>query len=110
MTFEVPPAGSRGPRFPGGPVVRGMMRVAAGLYRMTGGRSASSALLLTTIGARSGAPRVASLRRFDEGDRQWLIVGSKGGAADHPAWGHNLARNPDSAWIEIRPRGVKGRP
>jgi len=78
-----------------------MMRMAAGMYRMTGGRSARNALLLTTVGARSGESRVASLRRFDEGEGQWLVVGSKGGSAQHPAWIHNLARNPDKVSIEI---------
>lgn len=86
---------------PGGRVIRGMMRVAAGIYRMTGGRSGGTTLLLTTVGARSGEQRVASLRRFDEGLGQWLVVGSKGGAAEHPGWVHNLARNPDKGWIEV---------
>jgi deazaflavin-dependent oxidoreductase (nitroreductase family) len=101
MTIQVPPSGSRGKRFPGGRLVRGMMRMAAGMYRMTGGRSGSTSLLLTTVGARSGQPRVASLRRFDEGDGRWLVVGSKGGSAAHPAWIYNLARNPDNVWVEV---------
>src|SRR5215218_1726438 len=101
MTFQLPPSGTRGPRFPAGPLIRGMMRLAAGVDRLTGGRSSSKTLLLTTVGARTGEQRVASLRRFDEGKGQWLIVGSKGGAAAHPAWVHNLARNPDKAWVEL---------
>jgi deazaflavin-dependent oxidoreductase (nitroreductase family) len=86
---------------PGGRIVRGAMRVVAGLYRATGGRLGSSALLLTTVGARSGEQRVAWLRRFDEGDGRWLVVGSAGGAAKHPAWVHNLARSPDNVWVEV---------
>src|SRR5438552_2330074 len=101
MTFKLPPSGSRGVRFPSGRMVRGMMRMAAGVYRMTGGRSSRNALLLTTVGARSGEPRVASLRRFDDGEGRWLIVASKGGSAKHLAWIHNLARNPDKVLIEI---------
>jgi deazaflavin-dependent oxidoreductase (nitroreductase family) len=77
------------------------MRLVAGLYRATGGRSSGSALLLTTVGARSGEQRVASVRRFDDGDGRWLVVGSAGGAAKHPAWVYNLARNPDKVWVEI---------
>jgi deazaflavin-dependent oxidoreductase (nitroreductase family) len=101
MTIEVPPSGSRGRRFPSGRVVRGAMRVIAGLYRATGGRSCGSALLLTTVGARSREQRVASLRRFDEGEGRWLVVGSAGGAAKHPAWIHNLARSPDKVWVDV---------
>jgi deazaflavin-dependent oxidoreductase (nitroreductase family) len=82
-------------------MVRGMMRVAAGLYRATGGRSGRTALLLTTVGARSGEARVAWLRRFDEPDGRWLVVGSAGGTAKQPAWVHNLAHNPDKVWVEI---------
>jgi deazaflavin-dependent oxidoreductase (nitroreductase family) len=102
MTIEVPPSGSRGARMPGGRIMRGAMRVVAGLYRATGGRFGGNALLLTTVGARSGEQRVAWLRRFDEGDGRWLVVGSAGGAARHPAWIYNLARSPDRAWVEVR--------
>ena len=101
MTIELPPSGSRGRWMPGGLMVRGVMRVIAGLYRATGGRSGGSALLLTTVGARSGEQRVASLRRFDDGDGRWLVVGSAGGAAKHPAWIHNLARSPDKVWVDV---------
>jgi deazaflavin-dependent oxidoreductase (nitroreductase family) len=95
---------------PGGRIVRGAMRVVAGLYRATGGRSGGNALLLTTVGARSGEQRVAWLRRFDEGDGRWLVVGSAGGAAKHPAWVHNLARSPDRVWVEIRRERYKVTP
>jgi deazaflavin-dependent oxidoreductase (nitroreductase family) len=101
MTIEVPPSGSRGRRMPGGRIVRGAMRVMAAFYRATGGRLSGSALLLTTVGAQSGEQRVASLRRFDEGDGRWLVVGSAGGAARHPAWIHNLARSPDQVWVDV---------
>jgi deazaflavin-dependent oxidoreductase (nitroreductase family) len=86
---------------PGGRILRGGMRLVAALYRATGGRSSGSALLLTTVGARSGAQRVASVRRFDLADGRWLVVGSAGGAAKHPAWIHNIARNPDKVWVEV---------
>src|SRR5438552_12858876 len=101
MTIEVPPSASRGRRMPGGPIVRGAMRVMAGLYRATGGRAGGRALLLTTEGARSGEQRIAWLRRFDDGDGRWLVVGSAAGAAKHPAWIHNLARSPDKVWVDV---------
>jgi deazaflavin-dependent oxidoreductase (nitroreductase family) len=101
MTIVVPPSGSRGRRMPGGRMLRGAMRVMAGLYRATGGRSGGSALLLTTVGAKSGEQRVASVRRFNDGDGRWLVVGSAGGAPRHPAWIHNLARSPDKVWVDV---------
>jgi deazaflavin-dependent oxidoreductase (nitroreductase family) len=77
------------------------MRLVAGLYHATGGRSGRHSLILTTVGSRSGEQRVASLRRFDEGVGRWLVVGSAGGAAKHPAWIHNLAKNPDRIWVDV---------
>ena len=74
----------------------------ARLYRASGGRiGGHRTLLLTTVGARSGERRIASLRRFEEGSGRWLVVGSKGGAAEHPAWVFNLVRNPNQVWAEV---------
>jgi deazaflavin-dependent oxidoreductase (nitroreductase family) len=95
---------------PGGRVIRGGMRMVAGLYRLTGGRSGRTALLLTTVGARSGEQRTASLRRFDDGDGRWLVVASAGGTAKHPGWVQNLVRSPDKVWIEVGPDRYKVRP
>lgn len=46
-------------------------------------------LLLHTIGARSGAPRVTPLYRFDF-EKRWYVVGADGGSPKAPAWVHNL--------------------
>ena len=51
-----------------------------------------SVLLLTTVGARSGAARLAPLVFSRDGDRL-VIVASKGGAPAHPAWYLNLVAN-----------------
>jgi deazaflavin-dependent oxidoreductase (nitroreductase family) len=51
-------------------------------------------LLLHTIGAKSGQPRVNPLVYTKDGDR-FVIIASKGGAAKHPAWYHNLVANPE---------------
>jgi hypothetical protein len=37
---------------------------------------------------------------------QW-IVASAGGAARHPAWYFNLARNPDKVWIKVDGRTLQ---
>ena len=49
---------------------------------------------LTTTGRRSGQPRTVTLYAFDTGDGALVIVGSRGGAARHPAWVHNLRAEP----------------
>ncbi len=50
-------------------------------------------ITLTTTGRRSGEPRSLPLYAWPDGDRL-VIVGSKGGAATHPAWVHNLRAEP----------------
>jgi deazaflavin-dependent oxidoreductase (nitroreductase family) len=67
---------------------------------VVGGRfHGMSLLLLHSVGARSGAPRVNPLgyRAHRDG---WVVIGSKGGTPGHPDWYYNLIANPDAA-IEV---------
>ncbi|MGP3965023.1 nitroreductase/quinone reductase family protein [Nonomuraea sp. 3N208] len=50
-------------------------------------------LLLTTVGAKTGARRTTPLGYLPDGDRI-LVIASAGGAPVHPAWYHNLRANP----------------
>jgi deazaflavin-dependent oxidoreductase (nitroreductase family) len=50
-------------------------------------------LLLTTVGRKSGEPLTLPLIYGRDGERV-VIVASRGGAPDHPAWYKNLAANP----------------
>ena len=101
VPIELPPPGTHGNRTPGGSFLRVGARMMAGLYRRTGGRANPNALILTTIGAKTGEERTASLRRFDDGDGRWLVTGANGASAKHPGWLINLARNPDRVWVEV---------
>lgn len=56
-------------------------------------------LLLHTVGAKSGRPRLSPLA-YLEVDGKVLIVGSYAGAPTNPAWVHNLRANP-KAHIEL---------
>jgi deazaflavin-dependent oxidoreductase (nitroreductase family) len=51
-------------------------------------------LILTTKGAKSGAPRQAVLAYRPDGDGL-AISASKGGAPTHPGWYHNLLASPE---------------
>jgi deazaflavin-dependent oxidoreductase (nitroreductase family) len=51
-------------------------------------------LILTTTGRRSGQQRSAPLIYGQHGE-DYLVVASKGGADDPPAWYLNLQANPD---------------
>jgi deazaflavin-dependent oxidoreductase (nitroreductase family) len=75
------------------------------VYRETGGEHGyhwrgTTILLLTTEGRSSGEPRTTPLiHRVDDG--RWVVVASKGGAPQHPAWYENLVANP-RATIQVR--------
>jgi deazaflavin-dependent oxidoreductase (nitroreductase family) len=54
----------------------------------------TTALILTTKGRRSGEPRDAPLIYGQHGE-DYLVVASKGGAPEHPAWYLNLSAEPE---------------
>ncbi len=82
-------------------------------FRANGGKVTSGPflgrdlLLLTTTGARSGDPRLAPLVYTRDGDRI-VIVASKGGAPEHPAWYLNLLADP-VVTVEIGTETVRAR-
>lgn len=58
------------------------------------GRGFGSALvLLHTTGAKSGAPRINPVAHVMDGD-DVVVIASKAGAPDNPAWFHNLVAHP----------------
>jgi len=61
--------------------------------KLTGDFAGRSLLLLTTIGAKSGQPRVAPLAYTPDGER-YAVIASKGGAPTNPDWYYNLLVNP----------------
>lgn len=62
-------------------------------------------LILTTLGRRSGKPRRLALIYGQDGDR-YIVVGSKGGADQHPEWYLNLRENPE---VQVQVRGDRFR-
>ena len=54
----------------------------------------TTALILTTTGRRSGEPRSTPLI-YQEHDGAYLVVASKGGADEPPAWYRNLEDQPE---------------
>jgi len=67
-------------------------------FRANGGKvggqyEGGTLLLLTTIGAKSGQPRVSPLGFVRDGDRM-VVAASMLGAPKHPDWYHNLVAHP----------------
>jgi deazaflavin-dependent oxidoreductase (nitroreductase family) len=87
-------------------MMRWVNKTAAGRIRRTGKMLGFHALILTTIGARTGAERTSPVGWFPGPDGSWLIVASAAGAARNPAWYHNIAAHPDNVKIEVDGRTV----
>ena len=66
-------------------------------------RNGTSTLILTTKGRKSGEERLNALIYGMAGDNP-VIVASKGGNPDHPAWYLNLRENPN---VEVQIKGDK---
>lgn len=74
-------------------------------YQATGGEEGhdwegTTALLLTTIGNKSGEEHTTPLI-YQEHDGAYLIVASKGGADEPPAWFLNLEAKP-TVGVQVR--------
>ena len=95
------------------PLLGPLMRGHAALYRATGGLLSGNLpglpplLLLDHRRARSGTLRTTPLVYMPDGENL-LIVASKGGYAENPAWLHNLRAHPDTE-IQIGRRRLKVR-
>ena len=92
------PKGLNSPR--ANTIIKLMSRANTWVYKKTDGKIGGKFLqgapvaLLTTIGRKTGEPRVSPLLYWREGNRIVLIA-SKGGAANHPLWYLNLKANPN---------------
>lgn len=108
MAFDTP-AGTRGARQPrAGLMLRWVNKVAARRISRTGKMMGLgfNALVLTTVGRKSGLRRTTPVGWFPGPDGSWLIVASAAGAARHPAWYLNLAANPGQVEIEVKGRTI----
>jgi len=65
-----------------------------------------NALVLRTVGRKTGAERTTPVGWFPGPDGGWLIVASAGGSAGNPAWYYNIAAHPDKVQIEVDGRTV----
>lgn len=59
----------------------------------TGWLEGAPVVLLTMTGAKSGRELCSPLVYSTDGD-DVIVIASKGGAPEHPAWYHNLVANP----------------
>jgi deazaflavin-dependent oxidoreductase (nitroreductase family) len=56
-------------------------------------------VVVTMRGKTSGKVRKIALMRVEH-DGEYALIGSRGGAPEHPQWVHNLRANPDEVLIQ----------
>ncbi len=98
--------GTRGARQPGGKVMLWLNRQMIKRVRRSGRAAGFNALVLTTVGRRSGVERSTPVGWFPGPDGSWLVVASAAGAPRNPDWYYNLAAHPDRVRIETAGRTV----
>jgi len=79
-------------------VLGNLLKLHDQLYKSSGGRVGQGwlgvpCLLMTSTGAKSGAERTTSLTYAKDGS-DYVLVASKGGAPESPAWLHNVRKTP----------------
>lgn len=102
MSFDTRP-GTRGARQPSGRLMAWFNRLMARRIGRKGGGTfrGFNALVLVTVGRKTGAERKCPVGWFPGADGSWLIVASAAGAPGNPAWYYNLAAHPDRVRIEL---------
>lgn len=83
-------------------------RTQAETYEVSNGQEANllrgvPIIVLTTVGAKTGALRKTALMRVEHEGR-YLVVASKGGAPEAPAWYFNMREN---AHVELQDGAAK---
>jgi deazaflavin-dependent oxidoreductase (nitroreductase family) len=84
-----------------------LLKVHQMVYERSDGRighriGSTRALLLRTVGAKSGQPRTNALTYARDG-QAYVVVASMGGAPRSPGWYHNLRAKPDVE-IQVGPK------
>src|ERR1700737_5179091 len=92
--------------------LKAMNTVPRGLLKISGGRLGWRAggmpvLELTTTGRKSGQPRSVMLTSPVQEGQTIVVVASRGGDDQHPAWFLNLRDNPD---VEVAYKGGPKQP
>jgi hypothetical protein len=103
MSFDTP-HGTRGARQPGGKLMAWMNTW--NMNRIRGNAEMGmQALVLSTVGAKSGAARHTPVAYFPNGADSWLIVASANGAAKDPAaTGETVRKLAEAFGIGRQPR------
>ena len=107
MSFDTS-NGTRGGRQPRGAFLRWTNTLMANRIARKGKAPGMGfdALVLVTVGAKTGEERRVPLGWFPGKDGSWLVVAAAAGAPRNPAWYYNLAARPDRVSVEVPGRTV----
>jgi len=87
------------------------MQAGFAAFNMVARMRGTRLLTLTTYGSKSQREHSVPLQYFDDPTHAgaWLVVASFAGAAKHPSWYVNMARNPDRVRVTLGKRTVSVR-
>ncbi|WP_456843751.1 nitroreductase/quinone reductase family protein [Cellulomonas sp. P5_C6] len=102
MSFSYP-VGTRGARQPDNRFFRWMNDRTARRMKTSGGATfmGMDALVLNTVGRKSGKKRASPLGWFPGEPDGWIVVAAAAGATHNPAWYFNAAAQPDQLTIDL---------
>ncbi|WP_433701184.1 nitroreductase/quinone reductase family protein [Nocardiopsis sp. CA-288880] len=101
MSFDTP-EGTRGTQLPPAEQMRRMNEdVIADIRAGGSGPDGMNALVLVTVGHKSGQERQTPVAYFPLDGDSYAIVASAAGAARHPVWYRNLATAPDRVRVVV---------
>jgi deazaflavin-dependent oxidoreductase (nitroreductase family) len=79
---------------PWGPIAEEVARYEASAGTEPSELVGDSWIILWTLGARSGKVRKTPLVKVADGEGAYAVIGSMGGAPQHPQWVHNVRARP----------------
>ena len=101
MGFDTP-QGSRGAQLPPADQMRQMNEgVIADIRGGGSGPTGMNALVLITVGRKTGQERETPVAYFPLEDGNYAIIASAAGAAKHPVWYLNLGAHPDRVRVVV---------
>ena len=114
--IRIPPKGTKGSGMGGWRLVQSLgkpfiKRQVAQIQKTRGPEPAKfmgfPVLVLTTVGAKTGAEHSHVVGGFPDGENAWLVIASAAGSATHPHWFFNIAKNPDKVWAQVGNRKMR---
>ncbi len=82
------------------------LRVIERLSHKGGRFMGMDAIVLETIGKKTGVQRLTPVASFPADGEGWVIVAAASGAARNPSWYYNIAADPDAVSVRLAGKSI----